>query len=52
MLKKLCVLFVGLGFCLGTIGCAESKEAQMPKEKIAQPTEKPSAETQKISPPE
>ena len=52
MLKKLCVFLIGLGFCLGTLGCSESKEAQMPKEKIPPPASKPGAATQSLEPPE
>ena len=52
MLKKLCVLFVGLGFCLGTIGCTGSRKAEMPKEKVPPPAAKPSAQVQSAEPPE
>ena len=52
MLKKLCILFVGLGFCLGTMGCTGSKEAQMPKEKVPQPAEKPTQQTKTMEAPE
>jgi hypothetical protein len=51
MLKKLCVLFVGLVCCLGTVGCGDNKPAELPKEKIDMPAAEPTNQTKEIEVP-
>lgn len=47
MLKKLCVAFVGLGLCVGMLGCT-SKEAKMPEQKVEPPAAKPTSQQMKV----
>lgn len=52
MLKKLCVLVVGLGLCIGLTGCTGNKPAELPKEEIKMPEGKPSTGTMQMEAPE
>lgn len=51
MLKKLCVLCVGLSLCFGIAGCGGNKPAELPKEKVQQPTADPTSQTKEAEPP-
>ena len=41
MLKKLCVLVIGVVCCLGIVGCGGNKPVELPKDKVEKPAEKP-----------
>jgi hypothetical protein len=51
MLKKLCMFFVALGLCFGTIGCGDGK-VETPENPEPPPTEAPGEAEMSIEPPD
>ncbi len=52
MLKKLCVVLVGVALGLGLAGCSDNKPAQLPKEKVETPNAQPSQQVKQIQAPD
>jgi hypothetical protein len=51
MLKKLCILVVGVVCCFGVVGCSDNKPVEPRKDKVEKPAEKPTNQTKEVEVP-